>query len=163
MVLSRIRRRLASPIPKPSPSNKPSAKFMVFLGLDGALGTTPYCTVETLTGESTPCPCSSRFPTVAPNCSATALAIAAARFGLLSVTVSAIKTVSSGADAVICLASAAGVISNCNFSITGFKVNGELIICAYDLTRCCEKLDPVASAEISNADAGVETKSSACD
>ena len=32
------------------------------------------------------------------------------------------------------------------------------MICAYDFTRCWEKLDPVAKAVISRADAGVETK-----
>jgi hypothetical protein len=49
------------------------------------------------------------------------------------------------------------VIERFSSSTTGARVRGELIICAYDFTRCCEKDDPVASAEISTVDAGVDT------
>ena len=49
------------------------------------------------------------------------------------------------------------VIERFSFLTTGARVRGELIICAYDFTRCCEKDEPVASAEISTVDAGVET------
>ena len=43
--------------------------------------------------------------------------------------------------------------------ITGRKVSGPFTICAYDLTRCWEKLEPCTRADTSSADDGVETKS----
>ena len=66
-VLSSNFRRLAIPIPAPKPKSKPSAKFIDFLGAEGAPAGVARFTVETLTGESTPIPCNSSSLTVKAN------------------------------------------------------------------------------------------------
>jgi len=91
---------------------------------------------------------------------ATAWAIAAACCGEWSLTLTLMRTVSSGASAVISSARSFGVVLRPSPSMTGCSTVWLVTMSAYDLTRCWVKLLP-CNREVGSCVPEVETNSCA--
>ena len=91
------------------------------------------------------------------------MAILAAFSGSLSVTLMLSSSVSSGLEALIFLASCAGVIGDrLSEEITGPVTPGVSTMSAYDFTRCWVKELPWSADVRSSAVAWADTKTCAC-